>query len=251
MRFYTTRGLVPPPIRRGRSGYYSADHLARLELVRELQAHGFTLAAIEKYVARSRVDATPETIALHRTLLAPWMAELPETMSRRELARRAGRDLTDERPRHPQRARHRVPDQAGEVPGRGRAPLGRRLRLLDLGMPLDAALAAQDIFTAHGRAIADELTELFRTKVWPAYVEGGCHARPAPRGRGEVQAGDRRGPGHGLRVGGQRDQARDGHPPHPLSRGGRRPDPATRHDSDGCRPCPCSATTRTRSRPRW
>ncbi|MGZ6804482.1 MAG: MerR family transcriptional regulator, partial [Nocardioidaceae bacterium] len=46
--------------------------------------------------------------------------------------------------------------------------------LLDLGMPLDAALAAQDIFSAHARAVADELTELFRTQVWPAYKEGGA-----------------------------------------------------------------------------
>ncbi len=27
IRFYTTKGLVPPPIRRGRSGYYSPDHV--------------------------------------------------------------------------------------------------------------------------------------------------------------------------------------------------------------------------------
>mgnify|MGYP006184919235 CR=1 FL=1 len=27
VRFYTTKGLVPPPIRHGRSGYYSAEHL--------------------------------------------------------------------------------------------------------------------------------------------------------------------------------------------------------------------------------
>ena len=47
------------------------------------------------------------------------------------------------------------------------------MALLDLGMPLDAALAAQDIFTEHGRKVAEELTELFRTKVWPAYKEGG------------------------------------------------------------------------------
>ena len=51
VRFYTTKGLVPPPIRRGRSGYYTPDHVARLELVQELQSHGFTLSAIEKYVA--------------------------------------------------------------------------------------------------------------------------------------------------------------------------------------------------------
>ena len=96
IRFYTSRGLVPAPIRKGRSGYYSADHLARLELVRELQSHGFTLAAIERYVAKIPADATPETIALHRTLLAPWMPELPETMTRKELVRRAGRPLSDE-----------------------------------------------------------------------------------------------------------------------------------------------------------
>ena len=38
VRFYTSRGLVPPPIRRGRSGYYSRDHVGRLELVQELQS---------------------------------------------------------------------------------------------------------------------------------------------------------------------------------------------------------------------
>ena len=77
VRFYTSRGLVPPPIRRGRSGFYSADHVARLELVQDLQSHGFTLAAIEKYVAGIPASATPEDIALHRTMLAPWQAEPP------------------------------------------------------------------------------------------------------------------------------------------------------------------------------
>ena len=71
VRFYTTRGLVPPPIRRGRSGYYGVDHVARLELVRELQGHGFTLSAIEKYVERIPATATPADIALHLSLLAP------------------------------------------------------------------------------------------------------------------------------------------------------------------------------------
>src|SRR5690349_25110302 len=72
VRFYTSKGLVPPPIRRGRSGYYSADHVARLELVRELQSHGFTLAAIERYVAQIPTNASPEDVALHRAMLAPW-----------------------------------------------------------------------------------------------------------------------------------------------------------------------------------
>src|SRR3954470_12808230 len=171
IRFYTTKGLVPPPIRRGRSGYYTPDHVARLQLVSELQAHGFTLSAIERYLARIPADATPETIALHRTLLAPWMAELPETLSRRELDRRAGRRLSDDD--------HDTLNALGIVfpTKQGRfevatAHLSVGVNLLDLGLPLETALAAQDIFTAHGRQVAEELTELFRTKVWAAYNEG-------------------------------------------------------------------------------
>ena len=75
IRFYTSRGLVPPPVRRGRSGYYGPDHVARLELVRELQGHGFTLSAIERYVARLPADATPSEIALHLSLLTPVTGE--------------------------------------------------------------------------------------------------------------------------------------------------------------------------------
>jgi len=173
VRFYTSRGLVPSPIRRGRSGYYTADHVARLELVRELQAHGFTLAAIEGYLARIPEGASPETIALHRTLLAPWMADLPETISRKELARRAGRELSDD-DLHTLNALGIVfPTKRGQYQV-AVAHLSVGVALLDLGMPVAAALAAQDIFTAHGRAIAEELTELFRTQVWPAYKETGA-----------------------------------------------------------------------------
>src|SRR5215213_11083007 len=89
IRFYTTKGLVPPAIRRGRNGYYGPDHLARLELVRELQAHGFTLSAIEGYLENIPSDATPEQVALHRTLLAPWMADRPEELDREALELRA------------------------------------------------------------------------------------------------------------------------------------------------------------------
>src|SRR3954469_24108264 len=172
VRFYTTKGLVPPPIRRGRSGYYAPDHVARLELVRELQAHGFTLAAIERYVARIPADATPETIALHRTLLAPWMAELPETLSRRDLHRRAGRPLSDDDVDTLNALGIVFPTKQGRFEV-AIAHLSVGVALLDLGMPLDAALAAHDIFTEHGRKIAEELTAVFRTKVWPAYREGG------------------------------------------------------------------------------
>lgn len=173
VRFYTTRGLVPPPIRRGRSGYYTDEHVARLELVRELQAHGFTLSAIEKYVANIPESASPEDIALQRTMLAPWMADLPVEMTRAELDQRTGRTLSTE-------------DLAtlealgiARPAGRGRlrvstSQLSVGIGLLDLGFPPQAAVAAAEIYAAHGRAVAEELYDLFRTKVWPVYRDSGA-----------------------------------------------------------------------------
>ncbi|GAA1477261.1 MerR family transcriptional regulator [Nocardioides aestuarii] len=173
VRFYTTKGLVPPPIRRGRSGYYTSDHVARLELVQELQSHGFTLAAIERYLARLPEAATPEDIALHRTMLTPWQQESPEELTRAQLERRANRELSEED--------LETLSALGIVMRnkRGRfqvvvSQLTVGLGLLDLGFPTEAAVAAADIYAEHGRQIAKELNDLFRTEVWPAYKEAGA-----------------------------------------------------------------------------
>ena len=159
VRFYATQGLVPPPIRRGRSGYYTPDHVARLELVQELQGHGFTLSAIERYVAQHPRDATPEDIALQRTMLAPWQHESPIGMSRGELAQPRRPHATPRRTCHADSARRRLsPCRRGRLPGRG-LPALLALGLLDLGFPTEPALAAAEVYAAHGRAIAEELYE--------------------------------------------------------------------------------------------
>ena len=71
-RYYAGLGLLPPPTRRGRMAYYSTQHRARLELIRALQDHGFTLAAIEKYLARLPGDASVEDLAVQRAMLTSW-----------------------------------------------------------------------------------------------------------------------------------------------------------------------------------
>jgi DNA-binding transcriptional MerR regulator len=173
VRFYTSKGLVPPPIRKGRSGYYSPDHVARLELVQELQSHGFTLSAIEKYVAGLPKDATPEDIALARTLLAPWDVERPIEMSRADLSARAGRELSDDELRTLAALGVVFPLKRGQYQV-AVSQLSVGLGLLDLGFPTEAALASADLYARHGREIAKELYDLFRTMVLPVYQEQGA-----------------------------------------------------------------------------
>ena len=128
VRFYASRGLVPSPVRRGRSGYYGPDHVARLELVRELQGHGFTLSAIEKYVDAIPATATPSDIALHLSLLTPVTGD---------------RDV--------------------DVPG----------GLSGMGISPEAAKSVAEVYAEHGRQVAEELSEIVRTLVWPPVRDAG------------------------------------------------------------------------------
>ena len=84
-RYYASLGLMPAPVRRGRVAYYGAEHLARLQLVRALQDHGFTLAAIERYLAGVPQAASPEELAVQRVLLTAWKPSQWEDTTRDEL----------------------------------------------------------------------------------------------------------------------------------------------------------------------
>lgn len=48
IRLYQNKGLLAPPIKRGRVGYYGQDHRDRLRLIAHLQTRGFSLAAIKE-----------------------------------------------------------------------------------------------------------------------------------------------------------------------------------------------------------
>jgi DNA-binding transcriptional MerR regulator len=48
IRYYQSRGLVPPPTREGRVAWYDDRHAGRIREVRALRGKGLTLAAIER-----------------------------------------------------------------------------------------------------------------------------------------------------------------------------------------------------------
>src|SRR5215210_2888889 len=52
IRAHQSRGLLPAPEVRARTGYYGPEHVARLNLIQELQANGYNLAAIGHLLAR-------------------------------------------------------------------------------------------------------------------------------------------------------------------------------------------------------
>ncbi|GHJ41836.1 MerR family transcriptional regulator [Streptomyces sp. TS71-3] len=166
VRFYSTRGLLPPPvIGPRRVGRYGQEHLSRLALIEELQHQGMTLAAIERYLERLPADLSAHDLAIHRALVASWAPEGAEEMSRAELERRAGRALTDG---DLQRlAAFEVIARSGEQESFrvDRGLLGLGLQLLDVPIAHETILAARAVLLEHSRAAAAALSRLLRDEV--------------------------------------------------------------------------------------
>ncbi|ASU77745.1 MerR family transcriptional regulator [Actinopolyspora erythraea] len=177
VRFYASRGLLPPPRLRGRVGLYGADHLARLDLIRELQNLGFTLTAIEGHLERIPEDASPEELALQRALLAPWTSDQAEEIDRAELDRRAGRALSDEETEQllTLGILERITDDSGQERLRltSASMLNVGLQITELQLPSEMLLQAKHIVEQHTSQMAGELRELFAANVLRPYVERG------------------------------------------------------------------------------
>src|SRR5436190_2012342 len=90
IRAHQSRGLLPAPEVRGRTGYYTGEHASRIELIKELQADGFNLEAIRRLLD-SVGDASSEVLDFSRALRAPFEEEQPEIIEAAELAERYGR----------------------------------------------------------------------------------------------------------------------------------------------------------------
>lgn len=172
IRFYSTRGLLPPPmIGPRRVGHYGLSHLSRLALIEELQHQGMTLSAIERYLEQLPADLSAHDLAIHRALVASWAPDSAEEASRAELERRAGRALSEGdidrlaamgvlvRAEEPRMYR---------LDG-GLLRLG--VQLLDVPIAHETILAARTVLLEHTRSAAHELTRLFRDEVWNPYRE--------------------------------------------------------------------------------
>lgn len=165
-RYYASLGLVPPPVRRGRLAYYDAGHRARLELVRALQEHGFTLQAIERYVATLPDDATVEDLALQRAMLTSWAPAPTEVLTRRQLEKKARRPLSEDDLATLVHLAVVEPVEEGYV---AMPTFGVGVELLDLDLPRGSVGAAEEAITRHMEALAEELTEILHAQVLEPY----------------------------------------------------------------------------------
>jgi DNA-binding transcriptional MerR regulator len=177
VRAHQSRGLLPPPEVRGRTGYYGAEHAARLELIRALQDDGFNLESIRRLLERTG-GSSEELLRFTRAAREPFADETPEVIGLADLAQRYGTpgrvDLLERavalgllRPLGADRFEDASPRlaRAGE-------------ELLALGAAPELLLDVVERLRAHADAVSALFVELFLTHVWRPFDAAG---RPPER----------------------------------------------------------------------
>jgi len=174
VRAYAARGLLPPPRLVGRTGYYGREHVARLLLVREMLAEGYSLAMIERTLASAPVTASSATLALHRALLAPWLPAEPETLTGAELAARAG--VVEDSAVVDRLVEIGLVERQGEGTLRVLDPalLAAGLQVVALGVPPEALIEAQTRVNGLVREIAQTYVQMFLDSGQQAFLDAGA-----------------------------------------------------------------------------
>jgi DNA-binding transcriptional MerR regulator len=161
IRYYQTRGLLPPPEVRGRAGYYDQRHIDRLTLIQELQSEGLNLRAIGFLLGGAESVTSEELRSLKGAVLDGWVRQEPEEISTEEGLSRLAIDEADA-----QLARRAVALGLFEpLPG-GRwrvlmpSVLDAGAELRRMGIPPERALDVLEVLEDCARTIARTFVDL-------------------------------------------------------------------------------------------
>jgi DNA-binding transcriptional MerR regulator len=160
IRFYRSKGLLPPPRRAGRVALYGEEHAERIRRVRTLQRQGLTLAVIGRIFEGSLDRADADLAAAVAASQSEREGE--EFLTLEQLAQKSGMPS----------ALLRAAERAGLTIGRridgeerytstDVEMVRHGLRLLETGLPINDLLALASTYSVRARETAEEAVELF------------------------------------------------------------------------------------------
>ncbi|MBI5107018.1 MAG: MerR family transcriptional regulator [Solirubrobacterales bacterium] len=185
IRAHQSRGLLQPPEVRGRTGYYGPAHVARLELIKEMQGQGFNLEAIRRLIEQAPGDSE-EPLRFVRAVHEPFVAEEPEVVTLQELAAEWGAD----EPRLLERAiKIGVLRPLGDGRFEQASPRLNRAgaALRDMGLGEEVGLDLLEKLRKHADGVAHAYVELFVEQVWNPFQEAGAPEERWPEVRDALE----------------------------------------------------------------
>jgi DNA-binding transcriptional MerR regulator len=172
VRLYQTRGLIPPPRRAGRQGFYDDGHLARLRLITDLQERGFSLAAIKHLVDAWETGRGLDALLGLEAQVAGRRSE-PVRLTVEELAERlAGQAPSTDTLRRIQRLGLAELNDDGSLSTDARF-LEFGTHLSALGIPAEEILDEWEALQASTEPIAERFVGVFERHLWRPFADAG------------------------------------------------------------------------------
>ncbi len=174
VRAYTTRGLMPAPLMKGRVAYYSEQHLGRLRLIARLVDRGFSLAAIQEVVkAWEQKQDLKDLLGLESAVTTPFVGD-QRVVTLKELTK-----LAPQLASHAPLLARAVKLELLAVEPDGYRLLNERLiregkALIEAGLPPEAVLDTLAPLRASVESIANLFVELFRRELWVPFIAAGA-----------------------------------------------------------------------------
>lgn len=186
IRAHQSRGLLPAPDVKGRIGYYTDEHIARLELIQQLQSGGFNLTAIQRLIERA--EETGDSIGdLRNLVLAPFVDEQSEVMSLEDIAKEIG-EIDSRMIRRAVELGIAIPldDDRYEIVSPTLLRAG--VQALELGVSVDVLFDVIKKVSEHTRAISEVFTKMVDVGVVRPYEKAGLPPESFPKVAEAVEA---------------------------------------------------------------
>ena len=177
LRMYQHRGLLAPPEKRGRVGYYGPDHLDRLRLIAELQERGFSLASIKELADGLERGRSLNDVLGLSTERSVWAAEEPAVVDPADLVARFGAETIT-----PELLQRTVEVGLVELTDDGQLrvmsprflEIGTQLGAL--GIPMGEVIDEYVVLRAATDDIAARFTAVFERNLWQPLTADGVSA---------------------------------------------------------------------------
>src|SRR4051812_45930671 len=172
IRSHRTAGILPPPEVRDGLGWYGPDHVARLAVIRDLQAEGFNLKGIRRLLDQLGGPAAG-LLGVRRALTAPAESAPAQIVTLAELAERLGEQATPAVLERALELEALVPidDERFELMYPGFLDMAEQIARR--GIPLDAGLGLFALVKEDCRHVAAAFVEAFFEHVYRPFQAAG------------------------------------------------------------------------------
>jgi len=181
IRAHQSRGLLPPPDVRGRTGFYTDEHLHRLRLIADMQGDGFNLNSIKRILDNLPPGSAGQVLGFEQALRQPWADEEPEVVTAASLVELGGVDAEDGLLKKAIKLGMLVPlgEDSFEVPSPTLLRVGPELERL--GVDLGTRLAVLERIQKHTEGVSSAFIDLFVEHIWKPFNDAGRPDEDWPR----------------------------------------------------------------------